>query len=77
MRRELTMCSLYTITVCHPLQMETKGDLLISLKYNTVEKTLEGVLLKATNLQKQGRVLPGITWVYSAAGEVITHGEAH
>ena len=71
------MCSLYTITVCHPLQMETKGDLLISLKYNTVEKTLEGVLLKATNLQQQGRVLPGITWVYSAAGEVITHGEAH
>ena len=49
--RGLTGSSLYTM--CHLLQMGTKGDLLISLKYNTAEKTLEGLLLKATNLQKQ------------------------
>ena len=51
--------------MCHPLQMVTKGDLLISLKYNTAEKTLEGLLLKATNLQKQDRFgLAGITCMY-------------
>ena len=45
--------------------MMTKGDLLISLKYNPAAKTLEGILLEATNLQKQDR--------FGLAGIILPH----
>ena len=35
------------------MQMVSRGDLLISLTYNPAVKRLHGLLLKATNLQKQ------------------------
>ena len=35
------------------LQKESKGDILISLAYNSKRCTLDGMILKVTNLEKQ------------------------
>lgn len=36
-----------------PTQALNKGDLLLSLKYNPVDKILQGVVLKVTSLKQQ------------------------
>ena len=59
--RTVRVVCVQCVMYVHLLQMVTRGDLLISLKYNPAAKTLEGLLLKATNLQKQDIVgLAGI-----------------
>jgi len=35
------------------LQKESKGDILISLAYNSKQCALDGMILKVTNLEKQ------------------------
>jgi len=44
------MCTQYTHT---HTQSDSKGDLLFSLTYQPANSTIRGILLKATNLQKQ------------------------